>query len=325
MDNYKPMRRHALPGLVLLLAAVVSISGCTTPTLQTGNGVVIQEFTPSLSEVYPGEPVIFFLKFKNIGSVEASKAFAELVGLDEDWAAASKDINGNKVSSSGELFPREAVCRHDGNGIILSPPDMTYGTEGETATCTWIYKVPPIPGGFDVTYDIKARVFYDYRTELLKSFTILSTGELMRYNQQGKAVPSSTVSSTNSPVTITAEARDPIRFCDKSSVTFPIAITFSNTGGGMVCLKGKCKKPDHEWNQLAFSVKGMVFEGQDVGVEVNCFGRDKIEVWPNRDNTIVCDVTVNDISQITGQEERLISISATYSYFTESGASITVL
>ena len=314
------MSRHALPGLVLLLAAVVAASGCINPNLQTGDGVVIQEFTPGFSEVYPGEPVTFFLKFKNIGSVEATEVFAELLGLDEDWAASSSRFGSGEVSPGGEKFPEETRCRHDGEHFSMKPPDLFYGTEGETATCTWKYKAPPIPGGFGVTYPITARLFYSYRTDLVKSFTILSTGELMRYNQQGKTVPSSTVSSTRSPIIITAEARDPIRFWE-SSITFPIAITFSNTGGGMVCLKDQCKKTEgQEWNQLGFSIKEI-----SKGIKVDCFGRNEIEVWTNRDNTIVCDVTVSDTSQITGHEERIISISAEYSYFTDAEASITVL
>jgi len=313
------MSRHALPGLVLLLAAVVVASGCTNPSLQTGDGVAIQEFTPGFSEVYPGEPVTFLLKFKNIGSVEATGVFAELLGLDEDWAASSSGLG---TILNNEMLPQEAKCQYPnmGNHFSMKPPDLFYGTEGETSTCTWKYKAPPVPGGFGVTYPITARLFYSYRTAIVKSFTILSTGELTRYNQQGKTVPSSTVSSTRSPITITAEAMDPIRFWE-GSITFPIAITFSNTGGGMVCLKDHCKKTNgQEWNQLGFSIKEI-----SKGVKVDCFGRNEIEVWPNRDNTIVCDVTVSDTSQITGHEERIISISADYSYFTDAEASITVL
>ncbi len=314
------MSRHAFPGLILTLAAVIAASGCINPNLQTGDGVVIQEFTPGFSEVYPEEPVTFFLKFKNIGSVEATEVFAELLGLDEDWAASSRGLG---TILNNEMLPQETKCQYPnmGNHYTMKPPDMFYGTEGETATCTWKYKAPPIPQGFRPTYDITARLFYNYRTDLVKSFTILSTEELMRYNQQGKTLPSSTVSSTRSPITITVEARDPIRFWE-GSITFPIAITFSNTGGGMVCLKNQCKKTKgQEWNQLEYSIKEI-----SKGVRVDCFDHEKtVEVWPNRDNTIVCDVTVTDTSRVTGHEERMISISAEYSYFTDAEASIIVL
>jgi hypothetical protein len=314
------MSRHALPGLVLLLAALVASSGCINP-VQTGSGVVVQEFTPGFSEVYPGEPITFFLKFKNIGSVEAEEVFAELLGLDEDWAASSKGLG---TILNNEMLPQETQCQYPnmGNHYTMKPPDPFYGTEGETATCTWKYRAPSIPGGFGVTYPLTARLFYNYRTGLVKSFTILSSDELMRYNQQGKTLPSSTVSSTSSPITITAEARNPVRFWE-SSITFPIAITFSNTGGGMVCLKDQCKKTKgQEWNQLVFSIEEI-----SNGITVDCFGREgtPLDVWPGRDNTIVCDVTVSDTSRITGHEERTIGISADYSYFTDAEASITVL
>ncbi len=320
------MNRHALPCLVLALTAVIAMSGCVNTGLQTGSGITIQEFTPGLSEIYPGEGMTFFLKFKNIGSVEATDVFAELLGLDEDWAASSSSdsIGGNMVVSN-EVLPREAQCQYTSTGshFNLKPPDMTYGTEGESATCTWKYRAPPIPEGFRPTYDITARVFYTYRTDLVKSFTMLSTEELMRYNQQGRAIPSSTVSSTRSPVTITTKARDPVRFWG-DSVTFPLAITFSNTGGGMTCLKGMCRKAtsgDSGWNKLEYSIKEV-----SKGITIDCFDHaEEIDVWPNRDNTIICGVTVSDLSSIVDHEERIIGISAEYSYFTDAGASITIL
>ena len=310
-----------LPCLILLLIAITAVSGCTSTGIETGNGVVIQEFTPAFSEVYPGEPVTLLLKFKNTGSVEATSVHAEVLGLDEDWAASSQGL-GDIVG--GEMLPQESGCQYTGSGFSLKPPDMLYGTEGETGTCTWKYMTPEIPSGMNPTYDITARLYYDYKTEVVKSFTLATSEELFNLKQQGRSVPASTVSSTRSPVTIKAESTDPIRFWEeRNSITFPLKITISNTGGGMVCLPGQCKKSGDSsgWNRLNLNIEPL-----SGSLSVDCFGHGgEIEVWPNRDNTIVCDIEATGLSDITGYEERTIRISADYGYFSDAKASIKIL
>lgn len=317
------MIRYAM-ALVLPLVAILAVSGCITNTT-TGNGVVIEEFTTGgISELYPGEPVTFYLKVRNTGSVEAEGVFAELLGLDEDWAKSSSDLG---TIEGVEMLPQETRCQYINKGehFTLQPPDTIYNTAGETATCTWKYRTPPIPQGMNPTYGITARAFYDYRTDLVKSFTILSTSELLKYKQQGLGVPMSTVSSTRSPITITTESRDPIRFWE-DKISFPLAITVSNTGGGMVCLKGQCKKTGSvEWNKLRLTINP-VSSGLEVSPECSEYRSGSVmEVWPNRDNTIICDIEVSGVSDITGFEERILGISAEYSYFTDAETSIKVL
>jgi hypothetical protein len=324
------MERLPVLGFILVLSALIVISGCTTPGVRTGNGVVIEEFTPSFTSVYPGELVEFQLKFRNVGGVKATSVFAEVLGLDEDWAASSKGFENNRFNPSGtELFPREEACGYDKREVELDPPDMTYGTEGESQTCTWRYIAPQIPEGFNPSYEATARVFYNYQTDLIKSITVLSTQEMMKLNQQGRTVPASTVSSTNSPISITVDARDPVRIW-QDGVKFPIAITFTNIGGGMACLKDQCKKPEGgAWNKVDFKFIEAIDKAggtESDQLKIDCFGHEQsVDVWTNKPNTIICDVTVGDTSRIVGYEERLIGISAKYSYFTDAQATITIL
>jgi hypothetical protein len=331
--KYKLMSRIAFPILVLALLFTLTVSGCTRQ-VQTGYGVVIEEFTPAFAEVYPEEPIIFLLKVKNIGSVEAMDVHAELLGLDEDWAASSKGVGQGPITPGGEKLPEESWCRftETEKHRTLKPPDLFYGTEGEVATCTWKYKAPDIPSGFKPTYDITARVFYTYSTDVVKSFTLASAGELYKLKEQGKSLPSSTVSSTKSPVSITAESDDPIRvWSDKGSVSLPLKITISNTGGGMVCSVGKCKKTGedgHEWNKLNLYFKplgGGIVLGSECRGNGDGGGGKVVEVWPNRDNTIICEIEFTEISNIVGHEERLLQISAVYSYFADAESSVTIL
>jgi hypothetical protein len=324
------MSRRALPGLVLALLITLAVSGCTQP-VQTGYGVVIEEFTPAFAEVYPEEPIVFLLKVKNVGSVKAEAVHAEVLGLDEDWATSSEGYGQGPVYR-GEKLPEEELCRYTGSGFDLKSPDLFYGTEGQVATCTWKYKAPDIPSGFKPTYDITARVFYTYRTDVVKSFTLASADELFNLKEQGKNIPTGTVSSTRSPVSITAESVDPIRvWSERGSASIPLKITISNTGGGMVCLMGKCKKTGgEEWNKLTLHIKPLS-KNLILGSECSGFGSSEVssentvEVWPNRDNTIICEIEATELSSIVGQEERMLQISAVYSYFTDAESSITIL
>jgi hypothetical protein len=319
---------HALLAIILVLLA----SGCTTSTVTTGNGVVIESFdSGGITEVYPGEPITFHLKVMNTGSVEATNVFGELLGLDEDWATSSgpSSISGNKVLN-GEILPRETSCQYTnaGSGNDLAPPDPIYGTEGQVTECTWMYKTPDIPQGMNPTYDITARLYYTYRTDLIESFSILSTAQLKEYIQQGRTVPANTASSTRSPVTITAESRSPIRFWSESGIDFPLAITVSNTGGGMACLEGRCKKASdggNVWNKVVLKIEPMG-DGLSLGDECSQYASGaEIEVWPNRDNTIICDIKVSQVSDIVGVQERMLKISAEYGYFIDAQSSIEVL
>ena len=323
--------KHQSLLLIPFLFMIILASGCTTPTIATGNGVVIEEFSlGGLTELYPGEPISIHLKARNTGSADAENVFAEVLGLDEDWAVSSSDIGNNRGHIvGGEVLPQQDRCKYTStnNHYDLAAPDPVYGTQGQVAECTWLYKTPNVPQGLNPTYDITARLFYDYRTDIVKSFTILSTAQLREYLQQGKTIPSSTVSSTRSPITITAVAQNPIRFWESGGVSFPLAITVSNTGGGMVCLEGRCKKASeggHEWNKLELKID----DGNGLSVSSECSeyrSGAEIEVWPNRANTIICDIDVQNVEDINGFEERSLVISAQYSYFSDSSASIKVL
>jgi len=317
------MLRYGVPILIVL---VLLASGCINPSGK-GNGVVIEDFSPSFEKVYPGEPIQFFLKFKNTGSVEAENVFAELLGLDEDWALSSAGM-GNEIVG-GEVLPREERCQYTSSEHLkLSPPYPSYGTEGGEATCTWIYKTPDIPSGTGTEYKVTARVFYDYHTTLIKSFTLAPAQELLRYNEQGKSIPSSTVSSTDSPITLQADARDPIRFWGNDMISFPIAINIENTGGGMACIRGKCKKTSpggHEWNSVTLKITP---KSDKVSLSDECarFMRGStVDVWTDKGNTVICNIEVSGLGEGVGYQEKLIEINAEYSYFTDAETSITII
>jgi len=314
--------------LSVSLLVVLSASGCTTIPSGGSTGVEVLEFSAAFSEVSPGEPILFDMRFKNMGSEPAEEVFAELLGLDEDWFASSKDYQGNR-DLHGEILPRQTQCQYDGDKMVLLPPSSFYGTDGAEGTCSWLYKAPAsFPSGFSPTYKVTGRVFYNYKTHLVKSITVFPVNELLSFKESGRTIPTSTTSSSVSPITITAEAQNPIRVWNTEKATFPIKITVSNTGGGMACESSfACKKASPggpKWNQVKLSIKPT----RGLGVDCEEFGSSEesiLEVWPNRDNSIVCEIEILGLSELTAHEERIISIQAEYGYFKDVLTEITII
>jgi len=312
---------------IILLSLLVIVSGCVIPgtisSVETGNGVVIKEFEPTFSEVYPGEPVIFNLKFKNVGSIKAEEVFAELLGIDQDWYDESFIEGGPWLSN--EKLPDQASCRYNGNHEDLLPPNQQYGTEGEVMTCSWTYKAPDIPAGTKMSYDVWARVFYTYSTTTIKSIAAGSQEEIKRYLDQGKSIPTSTVSTTNSPIKLSFGVQEPVRYWDDEA-EIPIKIGIQNVGGGTPCKKDKCKDREHfeeSWGKV--TVKIGLGEGMKLSDECSEFdsGKDLL-ILPGEENSVTCKLELSGLGE-QGIEQRMISLNAEYSYFVDAETTISVI
>lgn len=302
------------------LAAIVLIavvSGCTSPSPATGGGVIIEEFVTDFGEVYSGDTVKLSLLVRNTGSVDAGHVFAEVLGLDEAWYG------------QGENFPNEQECRHDSSGFSLSAPNPDYSVRGESHVCTWTYNAPTdIPKGMSVTHEATAMVFYDYHTDVVKTVTLLSYERMRELQQQGGAIPADTTSQTNSPVSITAATRSPIRI-GNDEITFPLEIGIENTGGGIACRTGECKKAKGgNLNEVKLKI-GFLSEGMSIAPDSGCQGfadgdGEYVSVWSGKPNKISCDIQVDNPSGITGPVQIPIRINAEYSYLIEDTLQIRV-
>lgn len=310
--------------LLLFPPLILLISGCTTTsTVETGNGVVIKEFGPAFSQVYPNEPIIFDLKMKNTGSVNAEGVFAEILGIDQDWYDESFTSGGPWLG--GEKLPDQDECRYNEEHGDLLAPNEEYGTEGEVMTCTWTYKAPNLPLGTKTSYDIWARVFYTYSSITIKSITAGSQEQIRTYIDQGKTIPVSTVSKTRSPIELSFSTQEPIRYWE-GKTQIPITIGIKNIGGGTPCKKDKCKDREgfeESWGKI--DVKVGLTEGMTLlGDCADFTGGKELLILPNQENKVVCSLELTDLD-MTGLEQRMISLSAEYSYFIDSASSITIL
>jgi hypothetical protein len=314
------------PGLLFSVVVVLVVSGCTQ--VDTGNGVKVLEFGPDLSRVYPGEVVNFNVRFQNLGSLDAEGVFAELLGLDEDWYDPGLGGLGGGPWESGEKLPNEKECRYTETGShkTLLAPNPQYGTPGEKQACSWTYKAPDedkVPRGMDRVYPITARVFYDYRTDVVKLIPLLSKDEVLKLQDRGDTIKLGDVSSTDSPIKITLESDSPIRvLSDENSVEFPIRIDIENVGGGTPCLLNQCKKTEGgEWNKIKLKIT------TKADIELRECGDDLmkdtvISLYKGRTNSIECFAKISGILDSISQDR--IVVSATYSYFIDTDSEVTV-
>jgi hypothetical protein len=324
------MNREKIITLGFILLFLIPSSGCVFDNLpfdsQTpvGSGIVIESFRtdPELSEVYSNEEVTFVLKFRNTGSVKAENCFAELLGLDQLWKGRD---DTRKNPRNQEVFPYEKECQYDqrGNWIVLLPPDPSEGIEGGDKICTWGYTAPDVMPGLYADYVPRARVFYDYKSFLIKTITLLPTEELGVIQNQGKGLPVETTSESGSPVSLDIEARSPVRTYGQT-LTFPMVIKIENVGGGTVCKDSeRCRKYTEggaEWNVFKLYIKlpeGMSFE------EGSCTGDEDIYLVMGKSQTITCKVRVDSIPQSLTQKN--IQLTAEYGYFIDKTTKIRVL
>lgn len=322
--------------LVLLLLAVLLVSGCTTGQTTAGNGVAVKEFAPEFSEIYAGEPVNFRLLLKNEGSVEADNVHAELLGLDEDWCSSGATQCDLSEGNRMEKLPNEAECRYQGDGFNMLAPDLQRGTSGSSHICTWTYKAPPIPQGFTISYTPAVRVFYTYTSGVIKLINFGSSSELRTIQDTGGKLPTETVSTTNSPVQLSIETKGPIRFWqDEQKVIFPLEITIKNVGGGVACatkgtssVKGACKATSGEDPKNKVRIKinfGANNDNMELFTECQEFLTGKtISLWKGQSNSVVCEVAASDLS-LGATMQRMINVQAIYEYYTDTSSSIKVI
>lgn len=283
--------------LVLSLFLIVLVSGCVGfggGGVAYGTGVVIESFETDFPEVYSTENVNFNLKVRNTGSVSAEDVEARIVGL-EEW-------KGNRACGTVD----EIIA-----------PNPIYGTQGGTRTCLITLTAPEIPQGLSLTYYPTARVTYRYSTETVKIITIYPTQELKRLQDQGKALPIETESSTSGPISLDIQTKSPIRSFERS-ITFPITVNIENVGGGVVCLTNECHDSE-TWNRVWVKI-----DPKDMDITECSSGWIDVTLWKGKSNTITCKLRAKSLLTSVSSKKTL-KVIASYSYFFDKSIPITVI
>jgi hypothetical protein len=278
--------------LLVLPVLIAAMSGCITPELG-GSGMVITAFEPSFSNVYSGEPVDFVIRVQNRGTVDAIDVTPMIIGL-ETWSMDGATCDGwDRISSA----------------------EPSIGSPGESENCRWTFVAPDVPKGLTTDISPTVRLFYGYRTSIVKSVFLASSKELKLMMERGEAPPTQTMSQTMGPLQVDIKTEAPVRFW-QGYVKFPIAITINNVGGGVVCPSvGDCENG----NNLNHLKLDMEF-GSDVDIS-DC--ENEIELWQGKTNTLVCHATFGGLSDV-GLAQRSLSVSMDYGYYIDESTKVSI-
>jgi hypothetical protein len=219
----------------IVIASFLFVAGCTDipflpgPTTgggtETKQGVVIDKFEPVITKVGSSEPVAFRVKLKNTGTETAFDVSAKLTNIDEFMVY-------NQPTKYFDELPSDTT----GTGNY---PEVTW---------SWDLDAPLVPKGTEVIFHPRIRVLYTYKTETVRSVTIIPEVELRDYINKGKAFPSDTVSKSSGPLSLDISIKGPIaHYQDK--IQFPVSMTIKNIGGGIVC-REECTDSERDYNTV---------------------------------------------------------------------------
>ena len=168
--------------LLLPILAVVVVSGCTGGGgVGTGNGIVVEEFEPTLSEVWSNQETGLILKIENRGEAKAEDIHAQLFGINPDEWDADEEMDLDDVL-----------------GV-----DSVNNVPGGTRQVQWTgMRAPELTAGQTFTYIPKVRVSYDYATSAIKPITIVDMDEMIRLIQEGESIPTSATTYTAGPLSV---------------------------------------------------------------------------------------------------------------------------
>lgn len=204
--------------LIIPIAGVMFVSGCTTPGVgSSGPGLVVLNWEPDHSVVESYDDVQIRLKMQNHGGEEAYNVRAMLTVLTfggDEWVLR----NG-----APEVFVAD----------YMVPPNPRYNTEGETQELIWYLNAPVLPEGITQTYSPGVRVFYDYLTTAVKPITVVSEDALRQLQDTGGSLPTGPSQHSGGPLSVSVTTGKHIKVGDKLIREFPITIYIENTGGGI--------------------------------------------------------------------------------------------
>lgn len=305
--------------------AVLLVAGCTnqngtlqwplqqiTTTTAGGNGLVITDFSPDSSSVLSNSTDRISFTIDNVGgaAVPDANSLIYLTGSDINLG----DTSGIYWHSSTDT----SQFKHFGK--TMNPESSDAQTVDEKII-TWSLAAPSVsksqPERID---DFIGRVYYDYQTTVAGTIWAYTQAESDTARASSKALNKATFSSTAGPVSLVAKTSpDPI----VSDTTFTLTVKVSNVGGGSLYKSGSvvytpgseniALTPD-EVNIVTINVNA---PGMTVGD--GCNGDVTL---PKGSNTVSCDITMS--SSPTTFQGYPITITATYGYFTERTATVTV-
>lgn len=296
---------------LVFLALIVTVSGCADNSnagvsVSQTEGVAIQSFTATPSEVFENQMVTLELQLKNNGGSEAQNVQAKLYnvpfgGTNRAWKIKSPSEGQKQVSFNK-----------------LRAPDPDTDAPSISVPRTWNIEAPNLDQGVTIPYDFYTRIFYNYKTTATTEIQVMSD---QRFREQGATRTTPEVDNSGAPIQLDFKTRTPIvLFQDGQHAD--VCVIVENAGSGTPF------SPEASYSNVNQStvdkVKLNVQTSGTLIEKTETSGDELVSMVGGRGvKCFTLDINNNQIDQKI-QQTVPITITAEYGYYQESSTSVTV-
>ncbi len=290
--------------ILLLLLSIVFISACTQQQARfENNGIKINEFSASRTDVRESQSVIFDLEIENVGSTTANNVVADLINARNVW--------GGDTSSK--------------SGGTMKPGSLKDNRPGDARAFSWTLRPPDLPEGVVAPLNVKARITYDYSSTQIIRVTAINIDQQEILENRGEVVVN--------PITIASDDFSPIKISiTRGSV--PLVIDPTDPVNDVV-YKLEIRNEGNGWpitgDKVGFitgriSASGRGISLRDCASGTGDFNSAGATLRSDGSAPLVCTLIVDKSIWSTGPQEDsfLVATELSYKYFVESSTTVTV-
>lgn len=302
---------------LILLTLIVTVSGCadnssgTDVTVSQTEGVAIEGFSASPSEIFEGQLTTLEIQLRNVGGAEAQDVVARLFNRgftgDGTWNIQADD---SSVS--------EAKRKHI---ETLEAPDPQTDAPSISVPRTWNLEAPDLDVAQQVPYDFFARVFYKYSTTANTEIQVMSNE---RYNELGVTRSQPSLENSGGPIQVDVRTQTPIVFTNTGQDTqpVPIRVVVTNEGEGTPFLQSAYD--DENYNVNEQNSGRVELEITAAGDSVSFDSNNPTVRMVNGEGVKSFTMNVDRVSSEDIQQTVPITVTANYGYYKDTSTSITV-
>jgi hypothetical protein len=302
------------PLFLLSIVAILLIAGCTnvpdlglnTNSIASGQGLEMTSFTAQPATVYSGSNVRLTMEVQNLGGTEVTNDQGIIF------------LTGTNSGSWGGLTQFTSF------GTTMKTEDIVRSVPANILRKSWSLTAPTSIGAGQIETDtIIARVYSNYQTKVNGNIWVYSEAEADAARTAGRTLYANTFTTTKGPVGLSVSVTpSPVVLYGEN--TFTLNIKISNLASGTIYNGGatyagtgsNVNIPSTNLNKVDLRVTS----SSGLSPSFDCNGEQ--ELVEGKDTTVICTVTVP--SSFSNFQSYNLNVVASYGYFTERTATITV-
>jgi len=303
---------------LILLTLIVAVSGCadnseSDVTVSQTEGVSIEGFSSSPSEIFEGQLTTLELQLKNAGGTQAEDVVARLF---------NRGFEGEgtwNIQATGSSGVEEAKNVYFGD---LSGPDPQTDAPAISVPRTWNLEAPDLDVAQQVPYEFNTRVFYKYDTTANTDIQIMSND---RYNELGTSRSQPDIDNSGGPIQIDVKTRTPVVFTSTGQDTqpVPIRVVVTNEGSGTPFLQS-AYTGDESYDVSNDDSGRIDLEIKAAGNSVSFDSNEQTVRLVNGEGVKSFTMNVDRVSNQDIQQTVPLTVTANYGYYQDTSTSVTV-